>query len=35
MLDIYGSETGRPIREDEKELFDMTKLQYLLVEEVT
>jgi uncharacterized protein (TIGR02118 family) len=35
MMDIYASETGRPIREDEKELFDMTKLQYLFVEEVT
>lgn len=35
MLDIYQTETGRPIREDEKELFDMTKLQYLFVEEVT
>jgi hypothetical protein len=33
MLDIYGSESGRPIREDEKELFDMTRLQYLFVEE--
>jgi len=35
MLDIYASETGRPLREDEKVLFDMTKLQYLFVEEVT
>jgi uncharacterized protein (TIGR02118 family) len=35
MMGIYASETGRPIREDEKELFDMTKLQYLFVEEVT
>jgi uncharacterized protein (TIGR02118 family) len=35
MMDIYASETGRPIREDEKELFDMTRLQYLFVEEVT
>ena len=33
MMDIYASETGRPIREDEKELFDMTRLQYLFVEE--
>jgi uncharacterized protein (TIGR02118 family) len=35
MMDIYVSETGRPIREDEKELFDMTKVVYLFVEEVT
>ena len=35
MLDIYMSEAGRPIREDEKELFDMTKMEYFLVEEVT
>ena len=34
MLEIYQSETGRPLREDEKELFDMTRLQYLFVEEV-
>ena len=33
MMDIYASEAGRPIREDEKELFDMTRLQYLFVEE--
>ena len=33
MMDIYASETGRPIREDEKGLFDMTRLQYLFVEE--
>jgi len=35
MLDIYASETGRPLREDEKVMFDMTKIQYLFVEEVT
>lgn len=35
MLDIYASETGRPIREDEKALFDMTRLEFLFVEEVT
>ncbi len=34
MLEIYRSEAGRPLREDEKEIFDMTRLQYLLVEEV-
>ena len=34
MMDIYVSETGRPIREDEKELFDMTRVVYLFVEEV-
>ena len=33
-MDIYVSETGRPIREDEKELFDMTKVVYLFVGEV-
>ncbi|MBM4445192.1 MAG: EthD family reductase [Chloroflexi bacterium] len=35
MMDIYASETGRPIREDEKALFDMAKLEYFFVEEVT
>jgi len=35
MMDIYAGETGRPIREDEKELFDMTRLEYLFVEDVT
>jgi uncharacterized protein (TIGR02118 family) len=35
MLDIYTSETGRPIREDEKALFDMSRLEFLFVEEVT
>jgi len=35
MLEIYMSEDGRPIREDEKELFDMTKMEYFFVEEVT
>ena len=34
MMDIYLSETGRPLREDEKELFDMTKVVYVFVEEV-
>lgn len=34
MMDIYASETGRPLREDEKALFDMTKLEFLFVEEV-
>ena len=34
-LEIYASETGRPLREDENELFDMTKLEFLFVEEVT
>ena len=35
MMDIYRSENGRPLREDEKELFDMTRLEYVFVEEVT
>lgn len=35
MLDIHQGETGISIREDEKEFLDMTKLQYLFVEEVT
>ena len=35
MMDIYTSDTGRPIREDEKGLFDMTVLEFLFVEEVT
>jgi len=35
MMDIYNGETGRPIREDEKELFDMTRLEYLFVEDIT
>ena len=35
MLDIYVSEAGRPIREDEKQTFDMTKMEYFFVEEVT
>ncbi len=34
MTELYVSETGRPLREDEKELFDMRKVVYLLVEEV-
>jgi uncharacterized protein (TIGR02118 family) len=34
MMGIYASEAGRPIREDEKALFDMAKLEYLFVEEV-
>jgi uncharacterized protein (TIGR02118 family) len=34
MMGIYTSEAGRPIREDEKSLFDMTRLEYLFVEEV-
>ncbi len=34
MTDVYASEAGRPLREDEKELFDMGKLVYLLVDEV-
>jgi hypothetical protein len=29
------SEAGRPIREDEKQTFDMTKMEYFFVEEVT
>jgi len=34
MMDIYASEAGRPMREDEKELFDMTRVVYLFVDEV-
>ncbi len=34
MMDIYAREAGRPLREDEKELFDMSKVVYLLVDEV-
>ena len=34
MIDIYMKETGRAIREDEKEFLDRTKVVYLIVEEV-
>lgn len=35
MTEIYASEEGRPVREDEKQVFDMNKLELLFVEEVT
>ena len=35
MTEIYASDAGRPIREDEKQVFDMSKLELLFVEEVS
>ena len=35
MTEIYASEEGRHVREDEKKVFDMTKLELLFVEEVS
>ena len=35
MTEIYATEAGRPVREDEKEVFDMSKLELLFVEEVS
>ena len=35
MTEIYATEAGRPVREDEKEVFDMAKMELLFVEEVS
>jgi uncharacterized protein (TIGR02118 family) len=34
MMDIWMSETGRAIREDEREFLDRSRIVYLIVEEV-
>jgi uncharacterized protein (TIGR02118 family) len=35
MTEIYATEAGRPVWEDEKKVFDMTRLELLFVEEVS
>lgn len=35
MTEIYASEAGRPVREDEVQVFDMARMELLFVEEVS